>query len=86
LDNLGWVALLRGDSERARALYAESLGLKREVGDKLVTPEPLEGLASVAGARGEAERAARLFGACEALRELMGNPPEPGESAAGALP
>jgi predicted ATPase len=80
LDSLGWVALLRGDSERARALYAESLGLKREVGDKLVTPEPLEGLASVAGARGEAERAARLFAACEALREVMGTPPEPGDS------
>jgi predicted ATPase/class 3 adenylate cyclase len=81
LDSLGWVALLRGDSERARVLYAESLGLKREVGDKLVTPGPLEGLASVAGARGEAERAARLFGASEVLREVMGTPPEPGDSA-----
>jgi tetratricopeptide (TPR) repeat protein len=79
LDNLGWVALLRGDSERARALYAESLGLMREVGDKLGVPEPLEGLASVAAARGEAVRAARLFGASEALREVMGVPPEPGE-------
>ena len=81
LDSLGWVALLRGDSERARVLYAESLGLKREVGDKLVTPGPLEGLACVAEARGEAERAARLFGASEALREVMGTPPEPGDSA-----
>ena len=80
LDSLGWVALLRGDSERARVLYAESLGLKREVGDKLVT-RALEGLASVAGARGEAERAARLFGASEVLREVMGTPPEPGDSA-----
>jgi tetratricopeptide (TPR) repeat protein len=81
LDSLGWVALLRGDSERARVLYAESLGLKREVGDKLVTPGPLEGLACVAEARGEAERAARLFGASEVLREVMGTPPEPGDSA-----
>ena len=38
-------------------------------------------MASVAGARGEAERAARLFGASEVLREVMGTPPEPGESA-----
>jgi hypothetical protein len=32
----------------------------------------------VAEVRGEAERAARLFGACEALDEVMGAPPEPG--------
>ena len=50
-----------------------------EIGDKLVAPETLQGLACVAEARGEAERAARLFGASEALREVMGAPPEPGE-------
>jgi hypothetical protein len=35
----------------------------------------------VAAARGETERAARLFGASEALSEEMGAPPESGESA-----
>jgi tetratricopeptide (TPR) repeat protein len=84
--NLGWVALLRGDSERARALCIESIQLLLDTGDKLSVPEILEGLACVAEARGEGERAARLFGASEALREVMGAPPEPGESAAGALP
>jgi hypothetical protein len=81
LNNLGWVALLRGDSERARALYAESMRSQREIGSKVVAPENLLGLACVAAARGEAERAARLFGASEALSEEMGAPLEPGERA-----
>jgi hypothetical protein len=38
-------------------------------------------LACVAAAWEEAGRAARLFGASEALREAMGVPPEPGEIA-----
>jgi hypothetical protein len=75
------VALLRGDSERARALYAESMRSHREIGAKLAAPENLLGLACVAAAQGEAERAARLFGASEALPEAMGAPLEPGEIA-----
>jgi len=55
--------------------------LLRDTGDKLSVAETLLGLACVAAARGAAERAARLFGASEALREAMGTPPEPGESA-----
>jgi non-specific serine/threonine protein kinase len=81
LNILGWAALLRGDSERARALYAESMQLRLELGDKLGALETLVGLACVAEARGEGERAAKLFGACQVLREVMGAPPEPGESA-----
>ncbi len=52
-----------------------------DTGEKLAVPETLLGLACVAEARGEAERAARLFGACEALPEAMGITPEPWESA-----
>jgi hypothetical protein len=81
LDNLGWAALLRGDSEQARALYIESMRLRLEIGDNLAAPETLLGLACVAEAREETERAVRLFGASEALREVMGAPPEPGEIA-----
>ena len=81
LNNLGWAALLGGPPERARALYAESMRMCLELGDTLAAPETLLGLAYAAEARGEAERAAGLFGACEALREVMGAPPEPGESA-----
>ena len=50
LDNLGWAALLRGDHERAKACYEESLVLCRELGDKMIAVESLEGLACVAGA------------------------------------
>ncbi|HET7271242.1 MAG TPA: hypothetical protein VFI90_09150, partial [Rubrobacter sp.] len=53
--------------------YKESLVLCRELGDKLVGSDSIEGLACVAGAGGEAERAARLFGAAEALREATGD-------------
>ena len=69
---LGWVALLRGDLGQAEALHKESLALSGELGDSWGTLELLEGLACIAGAKGEAEKAARLFGSAEALREAMG--------------
>jgi non-specific serine/threonine protein kinase len=76
LNNLGWVALLGGDLERAEALHKESLALSRELGGSMGTLVFLEGLACDAGAKEEAERAARLFGAAEALRETMALPLE----------
>ncbi|HET6660653.1 MAG TPA: helix-turn-helix transcriptional regulator [Rubrobacter sp.] len=72
LDTLGSAALSGGDLERAKAVLAESLALSREVGDKDSTSASLEGMACVAGARGEAARAARLFGAARALHEATG--------------
>jgi len=47
--------------------------LCRELGDRLIASESIEGLACAAAAGGAAERAARLFGAAEALREAAGN-------------
>jgi tetratricopeptide (TPR) repeat protein len=81
LDNLGWAALLQGSSEQAKALFAESLGLRRDLGDKLTTPNTLEALASAAAAQGEAERTARLCGVVEKLNEVMGTPQDAGEDA-----
>jgi DNA-binding CsgD family transcriptional regulator/tetratricopeptide (TPR) repeat protein len=75
---LGWVALLRGDRERAEALHKESLALSGELGDSWGTLALLEGLACTAGAKGEARKAARLFGATKALREATGFSLEPG--------
>jgi tetratricopeptide (TPR) repeat protein len=80
LDNLGWAALTRGDRQQARSLHEESLELSRKLGDKLIAAESLEGLACSA-ARGEEERAARLFGAAEALREGVGYNQTPRERA-----
>jgi tetratricopeptide (TPR) repeat protein len=68
LDNLGWSALISGDHQKAESLHEESLLLCRELGDRLIGSESIEGLACVAGAK----RAARLFGAAEALREAAG--------------
>jgi DNA-binding CsgD family transcriptional regulator len=71
LDNLGWAALLGGELGRAQAQFGENLILSKERGDKGTLLMSLEGLACVAGAEGEAVRAARLFGAAEALMEAM---------------
>jgi hypothetical protein len=82
LDNLGWVALLSGDHQRAKVLHEESLALCRELGDRYIAPESLEGLACIAVTDGEVECAARLFGAAEALREAVGYQQAPRERSA----
>ena len=81
LDNLGWAALYLGDPERARAAFEEGLALCTELGDKMAASAYLDGLACVAETEGDAERAARLFGAAEALREEVGWPLAPEEEA-----
>jgi hypothetical protein len=50
-----------------------------KLGSRLIATESLEGLACAAGTRGEAERAARLFGASQALREALNYQQPPGE-------
>ena len=72
LDNLGWAALLRQDHESAKSLHKASLALCRELGDTLTAAESLEGLACSAKTPEEAVRAAKLFGAAQALREAEG--------------
>jgi non-specific serine/threonine protein kinase len=72
LDNLGWAALLGGELGRAKAQFGENLMLSRTLGDKETLLMSLEGLACVAGAEVGALRAARLFGAAEALMEEIG--------------
>jgi predicted ATPase/Tfp pilus assembly protein PilF len=74
LCNLGWIALLQDDLGRAAELYRESLSLSWDTGLNPIVQSTLEGLACVAGARGEAERAARLWGAAQALHETKGIP------------
>ncbi len=73
LVNLGLMALFEGHHERAKALLQESLALSRERGQKLEALTCLELLAGVAGAQGEGARAARLWGAADALREATGS-------------
>jgi tetratricopeptide (TPR) repeat protein len=71
-DHLGWAALARGDHGQAEALHKNNLVLCRDLGDKLIASESIEGLACSEGATGEAERAAKLFGAAKAQREAVG--------------
>ena len=71
LDTLGWAALLGGELGRARAQFKENLTLFKELGDKGTMLMSLEGLACISGAEGDALRAARLFGAAEALAEVI---------------
>jgi DNA-binding CsgD family transcriptional regulator/tetratricopeptide (TPR) repeat protein len=71
VDNLGWAALLQGDHERARSYYRESLMLCKELGNKIVASESLEGLACISVAEAATQRATKLFGAAEALREAV---------------
>jgi predicted ATPase/class 3 adenylate cyclase len=72
LYNLGWIALLQEDYGSAADHYAESLTLSWETGLNPLVQGDLEGLACLAAARVEAERAARLWGAAQTLHETKG--------------
>ncbi len=72
LAELGTVALHVGDSGQATALYQQSLTLIWTRGYRECIAEDLAGLAATASLLGQPERAARLFGAVEALREVSG--------------
>ena len=74
LYNLAQVALSRGDHDGAVSLFEEGIALSEEVGDRANLAYCLEGLATVAGVRGEEERSARLIGAAEGLHEAVGVP------------
>ncbi|MBI4770417.1 MAG: tetratricopeptide repeat protein, partial [Chloroflexi bacterium] len=74
LHNLGYVthASSRDEAGRALALFKEALFLSRELGNKQGIAACLAGMAGVVGGVGKPERAARLFGAAEALLEASG--------------
>ena len=69
LAHLGKVSLSVGDFPQSVALYQQSLALNRQQGNRDGIVEDLAGLAEVDSLLGQPERAARLFGAIEALRE-----------------
>jgi len=70
LHPLAAIALAEGDNERAKRLFEEGARLSLEVGEKVNVAFSLDGLAAVVAAAGdELERAARLWGAAEAILE-----------------
>lgn len=65
--NLGYTALAQGDIERAESRFLEAMAIARDLKDHLGIFSMLGGLAGVAIDRGDAERAAILFGAANAV-------------------
>lgn len=73
LHNLGYVAEHRGDQAEALSHFREALKLQCELDNQAGIAECLAGVAAVLTARGgPMERAARLFGAAESVREKAG--------------
>jgi predicted ATPase/DNA-binding XRE family transcriptional regulator len=69
---LGHVDLAEGDAIHAQAVLAEAGSLFQATGNMVYLPWCLEGLASLAAAHGDYERAAEVDGAREALRDQIG--------------
>ena len=69
---LGLIRLARDDLDGGAALLEENTRIARELGDRLMGAYSLLVMGKVAALRGRPVRAARLWGAAEALREQMG--------------
>jgi predicted ATPase/DNA-binding SARP family transcriptional activator/DNA-binding CsgD family transcriptional regulator len=70
--NLGLAALGLGEYERAQRSFQEALVMSQDMGRTHQLIEALEGMASLTGAIGKTTRAARLWGAAEAVRKVTG--------------
>jgi predicted ATPase/DNA-binding SARP family transcriptional activator/DNA-binding CsgD family transcriptional regulator len=71
LFNMGLIETARADYSRATELHREALSVAREAGDKNIVQLAFFGLANAAARRGQLARAARLWGASEAVREVF---------------
>jgi predicted ATPase/class 3 adenylate cyclase len=74
---VGQVARLDRRFDDAVEHYQAALRFGHELGDDASLTEPLQGLAAVAVASGDAERGVRLLGANAAIRERLGGGPPP---------
>jgi predicted ATPase len=72
LHHLGWAQLLLGEIDDAQASFDESLSLSLLLGHDEGIAYALQGLVAASISRGELERAGRLLGAVERLREQSG--------------
>jgi hypothetical protein len=69
---LGYLALLTGNTRRARSLFRKALATFRELKDRWGMAEALEAFSALSAANGMAGRSARLAGAAEAFRDAFG--------------
>lgn len=91
LQSLAMSVLLSGNSARAADLFKDGLGLAGQVGNRTTLAYCLEGLAASAAAQAKAQdemingtgyqRAARLWGCAQKLRQDIGTPQPPTERA-----
>lgn len=69
---LGYVALREGDRILARRIFEKRLQYFRKAGNQRGVVRALEGFASLAVAKNQPERAARVFAWADAMRETIG--------------
>ncbi|HZO91340.1 MAG TPA: tetratricopeptide repeat protein [Chthonomonadaceae bacterium] len=81
LVNLGPLLCKQGDYLAARRFLAECLTICHQLGEKRTTAYTLQAFAELAHAQHQPERAVRLSGAAQALREAIGAPLPPSERA-----
>jgi predicted ATPase/DNA-binding SARP family transcriptional activator len=81
LAGLGAIAYNQGDYAMAQSRHRESLVLKQELGDWQGIAYSLAAFAALASVQEQTNRAARLWGAAEALRERLHVPLPPCEQA-----
>jgi non-specific serine/threonine protein kinase len=72
LFNLGMVALVHGELDRGATLHEEGTRISRELGDRVGGLYYVWGFGKLSALRKNPVRAAKLWGAAEALRERMG--------------
>ncbi|GAB3606716.1 hypothetical protein GCM10027413_21250 [Conyzicola nivalis] len=72
LNHLGWARLLLGEVEPAHRAFHETLGISARLGHDDGVAYGLEGLVAVAATDGQIDRAGRLLGAADRLREEAG--------------
>jgi non-specific serine/threonine protein kinase len=77
--NLGSLARKEHDYGASRSCLAECLRLSLVLGEKRLTAYALEGCAGLAQVQEQPERAARLYGASDGLRAVLGMPLSPNE-------
>jgi predicted ATPase len=77
LASAGLMALDQRDFPAAKKAFADSLRIGRTRGIPWLAAADLEGLAGVTAGQGDAELAARLFGAADAIRASCGTPVRP---------
>ena len=73
LNELGNIALIRGDLDEAERLLQESLAIKKEIGDRKGEATSLGNLGNIAETRGDLDEAERLYRESLAIHKEIGN-------------